>query len=332
MADLVSVVIPVYNQEAYLERCVESVLGQSYTNLQIILINDGSQDKSGELCDAYGAKHLGIDVIHQTNGGLSAARNAGIERAKGRWIAFIDSDDYVSAHYIQHMLDACILHGADICVCKYITDNSGNLTENEFAKTDEFEVITGREATLRHFGKDAGLLNMAWCKLMRASLWKELRFPVGKINEDVFVSHYLFYSARNVVITDSYLYAYYQSPGSIMRNPFTLKRLDVLCGWYEGIRFFEQAYEPKLADIARRVYLNRLFDAYGLCKKFLPKERDIHKRLRRQAIDMYKSIRHVRSYIDIPKRHLFLHRAKQFVGRYYPGLYSILFLRRRTYI
>jgi len=295
-------------------------------------VNDGSQDRGGEICDAYAREYSHVEVIHQANHGLSAARNAGLEQAKGQWISFVDSDDYISIHFVEQMLNACIQHNADISVCRYITDYSGNLCENDFKKADEYELITGREAVIWHFGKGASILNMAACKMMCALLWKNLRFPLGKINEDLFVSHQLMYSARNIVITNAYNYAYYQSPGSIMRKPFTLKRLDGLDAWHEGVRFFEQADEPELLDIARRVYLNRLFDAYGLCKKFLPNERKIHKHLRRQAIEVYKIVRRTRSYVDMHPRRTFLYRIGQFIGRYFPMLYNILLLRKRMYI
>ena len=332
MNDVVSIIIPVYNVEKYLERCIESVLRQTYISLQIILVNDGSQDNSGQICEAYAAKYPQIEVVHQANGGLSAARNTGIECAIGKWIVFVDSDDYISTHFVKQMLDICILYDADICICKFILDYDGNLNENDFKKSDKFEHITGREAVVRHFGKDALLFNLAWCKLMRASLWKDLRFPVGKINEDVFVSHYILYNARNIVIIDAYLYAYYQSPDSIMRSPFTLARLDVLDGWYEGVRIFEQVAEPEFANIARRVYLSRLFDAYGLCRKFLPNERNIINNLRQKAIEKYDTMKLIHSYVDLTQKQVFLYRVKWFVGRYAPTLYYVLFLRNRNRI
>ena len=332
MNDIVSIIIPVYNVEKYLVRCIESVLRQSYTNLQIILVNDSSQDNSGQICEDYAAKYPQIEVIHQVNGGLSAARNAGLERVIGEWIVFIDSDDYISAHFVKQMLDSIILHNADISICKFILDYDGSMNEDDFKKSDKFELITGREAVVRHFGKDALLFNLAWCKLMRASLWKDLRFPVGKINEDVFVSHYLLYNARTIVIIDAHLYAYYQSSSSIMRSQFTLARFDVLDGWYEGVRFFNQVAEPEFANIACRVYLSRLFDAYGLCGKFLPNERDMRKSLRRKAIETYNTMKLVHSYIDLKQNKVFLYRTKWFVGRYFPAIYYVLFLRHRTRI
>ena len=331
-SELVSVIIPVYNMQDYLERCVDSALGQTHRELQIILINDGSTDSSGEICEAFGAENPQIEVIHRENGGLSAARNTGLDHARGKWITFLDADDYFSRFFIEENLDACLEYGADLAACRFVPDLVGNLGEESFTKASTSELITGREAAIRHFGKGAMWLNMAWGKLSRASLWKDLRFPEGRINEDVFVSHQLFFSAGKVVISDAYLYAYYLSPGSIMRKPFTLQRLDVLDAWQEGVRFFEKAGDRELYDIARRVYCNRLFDAYGVCRRLLPDERATHEQLRRQSIAAYSEVRRVYSYIDLPSSKALLNRGKQFLGRYFPAVYAALFTRSRTYI
>jgi len=331
-AELVSVIIPVYNMKDYLIRCVDSALGQTYGNMQIILIDDGSTDDSGGICDAYRDKDSRVEVIHQVNGGLSAARNAGLERVKGQWITFLDADDYISRRFIEHNLFACLEHDADISVGKFIKDIHGNLSEDDFLQPSQFELITGREAAIRHFGKYAAFLNTAWGKLSRAALWSDLRFPEGKIIEDVFVSHRLLYSAKKIVLSDARLYAYFLSPGGIMRKPFTLERLDALDAWEEGIRFFKSVGDFELYDIARRVFCNRLFDAYGICKKLLPCERNTHKRLRQRSIDAYGDIKRIRSYIDLSFMQYVLYHGKQIVGGYCPYLYSALFLKNRSYI
>jgi len=331
-SELVSVIIPVYNMQDYIIRCVDSALKQTHGNVQIILVDDGSTDNSGGICDAYQAKDNRVETIHRLNGGLSSARNAGLERVKGQWITFLDADDYISRRFIEHNLSACMEYGADISINKYIWDVRGDLNEDGFIQPSQYELITGREAAVRHFGKDAAFLNMACGKLSRAALWNDLRFPEGKINEDVFVSHRLLYGAKKIVLSDARLYAYFMSPGSIMRRPFTLKRLDALDAWEEGIRFFNSAGDRELYDIARRVYCNRLFDAHGICKKLLPDERSVHTRLRRRGIAAYGDIRRIYSYIDLSFTHFILYRGKQAVGRYFPFLYAALFLKNRSYI
>jgi len=300
--------------------------------MQIILIDDGSTDGSGEICTAYLLKDSRVEVIHQANGGLSAARNAGLERVNGDWITFLDADDYISQHFIEYHLSACMEHEADISVGKYVADVRGDLNEDDFIKSFQFELLTGREAAIRHFGKDAEILNMSCGKLCRAVVWDDLRFPVGKINEDVFISHRLLYNAKKIILSNARLYAYFKSPGSIMRKPFTLKRLDVLDAWEEGIRFFKLTGDCELYDIARRVYCNRLFDAYGICKKMLPGERSIHIQLRRRSIAAYNDIKKIYPYIDLSFKHFILYRGKQAIGRFLPFFYEALFLKNRSYI
>ena len=331
-SELVTIIIPVYNTENYLERCVSSALKQTHRALQIILVNDGSTDRSGEICDAFAAAHPFVEAFHRENGGLSAARNMGLDNARGQWITFMDSDDYFSARFVEQNLAACLQYGADIAVSHFVIDAEGDLGEESFTIASQYECITGREALIRHFGKGAWLLNMAPGKLSRTSLWKDLRFPEGKTIEDVFVSHHLLHRAIRVVLSDARLYAYYQSPDSIMRSAFTLKRLDALDSWREGVRLFEELGDRDLADIAQRVYCNRLFDAFCLCKKFLPHEREVLRLLRLQAIDAYTEVMSVRSYIDQSPKVAFAYRGKQIIGRYFPAIYSAMFLRGRTYV
>lgn len=330
--ELVSVIIPVYNVQTYLERCINSVLTQTYKNIQIILIDDGSTDSSGEICDVYANKYPQIEVIHQVNGGISSARNIGLTSIKGQWVSFLDADDYLSKSFVEQTLNACLQHDADIAICKQINVSKEQYCEEQFTIASNYECITGREAAIRHFGKEAFLLNVAISRLSRASLWNDLRFPSGKIIEDVFVSHQLLYQARKIVIQDSRLYAYCLSPDSIMRSSFTSKRLDALDAWWEAIRFFEQIKDNALLDIAWRVYCNRLFDAYGICKNHLPDNKEIHKQLRQQAISAYRKVKHTYSYIDLSAKRAIAYRGKQFIGRYFPNLYTSLFLKNRTYI
>jgi len=329
--DLVSVIIPVYNTNKYLKRCINSILNQTYKNLQIILINDGSTDDSGKICNAFADNDSRIEVIHQSNKGLSAARNIGLDHMNGQWVTFLDSDDYVSMYYIEQTLNACINHSADITVCKHYS-YSGEVINDKFTNTVNFEIIDKDEAIIRHFGKKSHLLIMACCKLYRASLWKDLRFPLGKIMEDVFVSHNLMYKTNKVVMLDAYLYAWLIHPASITQKQFSLSRLDALDAWQEGVRFYEQVGKLDYLAIAMRVYCNRLFDAYGISKKLLPNEIETHKQIRLESINVYKKIRYVYSYVDLSLAIFVLYRGKQIIGRYWPALYSFLFLRKRTLI
>jgi len=329
--ELVSIIIPVYNTRDYLERCINSALNQTHKNLQVILIDDGSTDGGLNICESYAANDFRVEVIRQDNAGQSAARNTGLDRVRGRWIAFLDSDDYISNQFVELNLNACLKYDADIAISKYTVDYDGNLTEDDFVKTDIVEQYNNRETILQHFSNNGSLFNIVCCKLFKASLWEGLRFPVGMIWEDLFISHRMLYGADVVVVLDSHLYAYYMAPGSTMRKPFSLKRLDALEAWNEGVRFFTEVGEHEYSDIARRILCNRLFDAYNICRKKLPDEREIHKNLRLRSIDIYSEVRGTRSYIDLTPRITFAFRVKQFIGRYSPPLYSVLFIKKHTY-
>jgi len=329
--ELVSIIIPVYNTADYLVRCIDSAIKQTHENTEIILINDGSTDGSAEICKSYAAKDPRVHLINQENMGQSAARNTGLDFATGQWIAFLDSDDYISRYFVEYNLAACLQHDADIAISGYLVDYDGDLEEDMFTGTNKIERFCTREAVIHHFGKRGALFNVVCSKLYRASIWNDLRFPVGFIWEDLFVSHRMFYSAGTVVVLDAHLYAYYMAPGSTMRRPFSLKRLDALEAWNEGVRFFEQVEERDFSDIARRILCNRLFDAYGICKKQLPDERCIHKQIRDQAIQTYREVRRIRHYIDLSPERALAYRIKQIIGRYCPALYTAMFLRKQSY-
>ena len=317
---------------ACVARCVDTITAQTHSNLQIILIDDGSTDGSGEVCAELAAADHRIVTVRRANGGLSAARNTGLDMVRGSWVAFIDSDDYVSPYYIEDLLAAAVQSGCDIAVCHPVEVNEDDAGEASFRRSAAARCITGREACLRHFGKDALLLNTSWGKLYRKRLWDDLRFPEGRINEDVFVSHGLLYRSEKVTLTDAALYAYVQTGGSIMRSPFTAKRLDVLDGWLEGVHYFCSVKESDLEHIARRVYSCRLFDARSICKKALPGDSELDKRLRLSSHEAYNSAKPFTGYIDCSAAKAFAFRLKLFLGRFFLPLYGFLFVHGRTYI
>ena len=178
---LISVIVPIYKVEKYLHKCIDSILAQTYTNLEIILVDDGSPDNCGKICDEYAAKDSRIKVIHQPNGGLSAARNAGLDIATGDYIGFVDSDDYIAPDMYEKLYNALVKNDADMAICDY--QRFGNeLPYDEMSLTTE--VITGLQA----MEKQNTVINcsfvVAWSKLYKSFIFSNVRFPVGKINED----------------------------------------------------------------------------------------------------------------------------------------------------
>ena len=328
MDDLVTVIVPVYNVEKCLKRCVDSIISQTHPKLQIILINDGSTDGSGEICDDFAAQDSRVEVLHQVNAGVSAARNAGLSSARGVWIAFVDSDDYVSPYYIEDMLIAAVQNDCDIAICHAVWVREEDCGQTTFKRTTETRCATGREASLRRYTSSDDFYNSSWGKLSLACLWTDLRYPDGMIAEDMFVSHSLIYNAKKIAIINAKLYAYVQTDGSIMRGEFKPKRFDALDAWQEGVRVFDSAGDADLANIARRVYCFRTFDACVICKKELPQQKELLRTLKARAAEAYGEVKSIRGYYDCSPRKELAYRVMLFAGRSCLPLYELIFMRR----
>lgn len=241
---MISVIVPVYKVERYLRACVDSILAQTFSNFELILVDDGSPDECGSICEKYAEQDPRCRVIHQSNRGLSAARNAGIEAAHGDLITFVDSDDIVHPDYLRQLYNALTENGTDISVCDFVS----------FTDEPAFPGIRGRERILsgREAVKEIVLHNRrsmitSWGKLYRKSLREGIRFPEGKIHEDEFTTYQLFYKAESVVMTSAGYYGYRQNPDGIMVR-YSPKRLDILDAVEESVAFFEKQGDRELAD------------------------------------------------------------------------------------
>lgn len=235
---LISVVIPVYKVEAYLDKCISSVVGQTYENLEIILVDDGSPDGSGMICDAWAAEDQRIRVIHQENAGGGAARNAALDVARGELIAFVDSDDYVSCDVYEHLY-SLLDQGADIAECAHIDVMDDNETFSYCSS--EVCTYTVHEAMEEHI-RDRAFRQLIWNKLYRREVIGGIRFPVGKKIDDEFFTYQVIGNAKKLVRSDKICYAYRQQQDSVMHSMGVDKRL--------------QAVEAKLA---RHAYIERYF-------------------------------------------------------------------------
>ncbi len=240
--DLISVIIPVYKVEQYLDKCISSVVGQTYKNLEIILVDDGSPDDCPRICDEWAKKDARVKVIHKANGGLSDARNAGMAIASGELIGFVDSDDWIKAEYFDLLYRAIQETDSDISVCGI------NRTRIE-AEADidninaDFEIFTPKEA-ISDIINDRKLKVVVWNKLYKRELLKNEFFPVGRYHEDEFFTYRIIDKAEKIVYTPFPLYNYRQREGSIMTS-VSLHRLDVLDAYIERIKLFEKKY-PEL--------------------------------------------------------------------------------------
>lgn len=213
-SELLSVIVPVYNVEQYLPRCVDSILAQTYPNLEIILVDDGAQDASGKICDDYAARDPRIRVIHKENGGLSSARNAGLDAARGEYLAFVDSDDWIEPDAYEAMLALARKYGEKlVCAGRYDVDGRTGQRQLGLCPQKE-ERITGEEMAGRIFLWD-GCDSSACDKLYHRSLFRELRYPEGKVCEDVPVTYRIALQAEQVVLCDKPFYNYFHRPDSI---------------------------------------------------------------------------------------------------------------------
>lgn len=212
---LISIIIPVYNVEQYLPRCLESIINQSYEKLEIILIDDGSTDNSSQICDCYSKKDKRIVVFHKTNGGLSDARNLGIDKANGEYLSFIDSDDYISENFIETLYYLAEKTHLPISAIgfKIVNDEySDYINENI-----NYEIIDSPKSIELLFTNEK-YGNYAWNKLYKKDLFDNVRYPVGRNMEDLGTTYILFLQCSSIVYSTSKMYFYFQRPGSILHN------------------------------------------------------------------------------------------------------------------
>ena len=212
---MISIIVPVYNVEKYLDRCVQSILAQTYDEYELILVDDGSTDSSPEICDRYAAENEYIIAVHKKNGGLSDARNAGAAIARGMFVTFIDSDDYVSPDYLETLMLLRDDHGAEVCVGGILPFKEGRKPK---PGDDESEYVYNNEQALTHMLYQDGLDTSACCILMPKSYAREYQFPKGKYHEDEFTTLKYYLAARKTAVTRKQIYYYMQRKNSIMHS------------------------------------------------------------------------------------------------------------------
>lgn len=238
MEALISIIVPIYNVEKYLKRCINSIRSQTYQKLEIILVDDGSPDNCGKICDDYALLDERIKVLHKKNGGLSDARNAGLNIAIGDYIGFVDSDDYINSQMYEILYKNISETESDISVCRFdwvnIETSGLSQRKNNVTIFDKYESL-GRLFTYSCLD-----LTLTWNKLYKRSLFNDIRFPKGKIREDEFTTYKLLYLSQNVVLTEKSLYYYMQTPNSIMRSGKIQKELYYAEAFEERILFFKE--------------------------------------------------------------------------------------------
>lgn len=269
METAISVIVPIYRVEKFLPQCIESVLNQTFTDFELILVDDGSPDRCPEICDETAKRDARVRVIHQANAGLSAARNAGIEVAHGAWLSFVDSDDYIAPDFLETLHDAAVRAGADCAVCGIcLTDDTGKVIEPSLPIEVESGVRTGLSVLETIREKSNMPYVVAWNKLYRRAVFETLRYLVGRRNEDVFVFAELFDTAKTVACIGDKLYFYRQSAQSIMRSTVTLRNLDEMWAFEHCFAYFEaRGLEALMPDAEKKMFAKLTGVYYRLPKE-----------------------------------------------------------------
>ena len=286
----ISIIVPVYNVEKYLKRCIDSILNQSFTDFELILVDDGSTDNSGKIIDEYAIKDERIKVIHKENGGQGSARNRGLDIAKGNYIGFVDSDDWIHKDMYKCMYQIINEDSTDIVqvghntVEKYTKDKRCNINDlniicidniiEKFTDCNSFEILP---------------LIFPVNKLYRRELWKNLRFPEGKFAEDLRIIYKIYDITTKYKIIDYNFYNYYMSPNSSTRGEFNIKKLEDLEAWEEMFQFFKNKYSDIDISNLKAVFCRRLLRYYFLTCEYKNIQIDLKKKFNSNVKNVLKS-------------------------------------------
>lgn len=269
---LVSVIVPCYNVEQYVDRCIESILKQSYKNIEILAIDDGSNDNTGRILDDLARKDERINVYHFENGGLSAARNRGLDRMNGEYVICVDSDDFLDTEMIREMMESSLKNEADIVVCNHWMFYDEGKIEYGDVQVDDWLNMSSQEAIKKLFDGKSHFV-AAWAKLYKVNLWGGLRYPEDiKFGEDMFLAHLLFDKAKCINYLGKPLYYYSQEGTSLVRSNFNKNKLQMLTAIEKWIDFCEKKY-PEISQDAKEYYFIYIINmCSNLTMEFYSKE------------------------------------------------------------
>lgn len=296
---LISIIVPIYNVEQYLRRCVDSIINQTYQNIEIILVDDGSPDNCGKICDEYAKQDQRVKVIHKPNGGLSDARNVGIENSQGDYLMFIDSDDWIELNSCDYLLDLSHKNNSDIVIfgVNDVYDNGVTIPSRKgyIGLTEKQDIIK----CMSYKPGEYGVFNYVCNKFFSARLFDGIKFPVGRLAEDQGTTYKLIHKANRIFVTDYHLYNYFQRGDSISKNRFNpkqmkdrielrLERLDFLKKYYPEIVPFQTAQLLEDIHIGCILYdkIPEYSDFLGTLKKFESEHKKESKEFRNMSKKM----------------------------------------------
>lgn len=278
---LISVILPVYKVEAYLDRCVASIVDQTYQNLEIILVDDGSPDRCGAMCDGWAQKDSRIKVIHKTNGGLSDARNAGVAVASGELISFADSDDWLDVNALTQLYQGMEESGADISAGGILLEYEDGSAACPMTMAGNYQFST--EEALMELIREERFLQPVWGKLYKTELIRDLPFMVGKCHEDTFWTYQAVARAGKVAVAEKACYHYYQRKGSIMGSGFSVKRLDGLEAKSIQLTFFKNHWPALEKEAAMQLMLSCLYCMQGAIRYLKGQDLELARRTIRET-------------------------------------------------
>lgn len=318
---LITVIVPVYNVEKYLPRCVDSIINQTYKNLEIILVDDGSTDSSPAICDGYAKKDSRVNVIHKQNGGASSARNTALDIASGDYIGFVDSDDYINHDMYASLLNSIVASGSDMAICEseYVVNGVSDFTAcNVGLDCDE---ISARDF-MREIINVSPTMSVLWNKLYKKSVWADVRFPNYKVYEDEAIWLSVYKKITNISVIHKCLYTHFKTDGSIMNNSFGQKNLVLFDVCDERLGYFKSENDSEFEQLTK-------YSVFKLIKFnyiHLPKS---NKAMRSALLKILK---------DYRKKYLSIHFLKSIQSKKaafnicmfacFPNIYSSIFLHK----
>lgn len=293
--ELISIVVPVYNVEQYLDRCVESILNQTYRNIEVLLMDDASSDGSGRICDAWGERDSRVKVFHLTHGGLSVARNKGLENMAGQYVLFVDSDDYISSDLVVSAYGNLVKYNADMVIFDFMNfyDSNGVIVPERGKKTG---LLDKSQVLYMMYSKRSDVVYLAWNKLYKKMLFDGITYPVGRIYEDNAIAHKLLQKCNKIVYDENPYYFRMLREDSIMgksKKQFQKKNLAILYGQKERCELYKDLPNRELVSYVYAEYLHTLIQCYynthyvlkdeKICRKLLEEFSDIHREAKKRV-------------------------------------------------
>lgn len=281
---LISVIVPVYKVEPYIHRCVDSILNQTFTDFELILVDDGSPDNCGAICDEYAEKDKRITVIHQKNGGLSAARNAGLDyifaNSESEWVTFIDSDDYVHQNYLKELYEACIKNNVSLSVCDFLRFTKTGFCEKTLCEN----IVCAPEYAWTNDNLDTVI---ACAKMYNKALFLDIRYPIGRLHEDEFTTYKILFQCSKIAFLNKQLYFYFQNENGITQT-WDNRRLGVLVALKEQLDFFKNNKKTDCYNYSIKRYYLSLSYLYSLAVMYIPQDKKTINTLKKELSHFIK--------------------------------------------